>query len=480
MTYLFIAWATPISITTIVHNELDDRSSLLAEELSQTPLQGSGPAIDRFIRQTGASILVYDDKGDLIDVNASGMDSLADADNPVSSTVINDVSIDVMVAGESAISTTTSLDFAGEQLAEDQDYSSYPLTFANSTDTYTLAVMSNTAAEHHAKQALLRVLPYMILFVLAISTLGAILYSRHITKPIVRLSGISLKMAQLDFTYKCQEGRSDEIGVLGQSLDALSDRLSTALKEVHAANAVLQQDIDRERGLEQQRSAFFSAASHELKTPITILKGQLSGMLAGVDIYRDRDKYLLRSLAVANRMEETVRGILEIARMENTDFALKKERIDLTALVKVQYEQLAELAEQKKQSFDNQAETGLTSTGDADLLARAVANLFSNASLYSPEGSAISVSLTKRGGCPVLLVHNGNASIPDEDLKLILKPFHRVDSSRNRSSGGSGLGLYLANLIFSHHGATLLIENRNGGVTATVVFANSDLHPSST
>ena len=110
----------------------------------------------------------------------------------------------------------------------------------------------------------------------------------YITRPIVQLSGISQRMANLDFSYKCQEKRGDEIGVLGRNLNELSERLSTSLNDLREANCALRQDIDRERELEKQRTTFFSAASHELKTPITVLKGQLSGMLAGVDIYKDQ------------------------------------------------------------------------------------------------------------------------------------------------------------------------------------------------
>ena len=96
----------------------------------------------------------------------------------------------------------------------------------------------------------------------------------------------------------------------------MARRLSTALNELEAANQALRGEVERERELDRQRMAFFSAASHELKTPVTILKGQLSGMLEGVDVYRDRDKYLLRSLQVTGRMENLIQEMLAISRME--------------------------------------------------------------------------------------------------------------------------------------------------------------------
>ncbi len=159
--------------------------------------------------------------------------------------------------------------------------------------------------------------PWLLLAMLLFSAACAFFYSRYLARPIVRLSGIAQSMAELDFGWQCQEQRRDEIGVLGRSLDHMAQQLSGALTELKQANDALRGEMEQERELERQRLAFFSAASHELKTPITILKGQLTGMLDGVDVYRDRDKYLARSLQVTGRMETLVQEILTISRMES-------------------------------------------------------------------------------------------------------------------------------------------------------------------
>ena len=94
-------------------------------------------------------------------------------------------------------------------------------------------------------------------------------------------------MADMDFSGFCSAGRTDEIGVLSDSLNTLSRKLEVALSELQEANQKLQADIDMERRLEKQRVEFFAAASHESKTPITIIKGQLQGMLYQVGHYKD-------------------------------------------------------------------------------------------------------------------------------------------------------------------------------------------------
>lgn len=158
--------------------------------------------------------------------------------------------------------------------------------FAGQEENYTLYVTPRIEAENLAVQALVQMAPWLLLVLLAFSLLCAFFYSRYITRPIVRMSGIAGKMAQLDFQWSCGETRRDEIGQLGRSLDQMAQKLSAALTQLKTANEALRGEVEQERELERQRLAFFSAASHELKTPVTILKGQLAGMLDGVGVYR--------------------------------------------------------------------------------------------------------------------------------------------------------------------------------------------------
>ena len=154
------------------------------------------------------------------------------------------------------------------------------------------------------------------------------------------------KNVQPGLQLRCAEERTDEIGTLAHSLNTLADRLSATMQALQEANASLQADIHRERELEQARLNFFSAASHELKTPITIIKGQLSGMLDGIGAYTDRDKYLARSLTVLGQMEGLVQELLTLCRMEQAA-APSMTPVDLAACIQECIQEYAGLFEQE-------------------------------------------------------------------------------------------------------------------------------------
>ena len=319
-------------------------------------------------------------------------------------------------------------------------------------------------------EALGRVAPWLALALLAFSLLCAFGYSRYITRPIVRLNGIAGRMAELDLQWVCGERRRDEIGQLGRSLDKMARRLSAALTDLETANQALRGEVARERELDRQRMAFFSAASHELKTPVTILKGQLAGMLEGVGVYQDRDKYLLRSLQTTGRMERLIGEMLSISRMESGSAAVRQEPVDLSALMAQQLALDRELLEQRGQQLVSALTPGITVPADASLLGKAVGNLLSNASRYSPEGAEIRVWCGRLEGRPALSVENTGARISGDALPHLFEAFYREESSRNRSTGGSGVGLYLVKMILDRHGAVCTIENTEEGVKATVRF----------
>ena len=192
-------------------------------------------------------------------------------------------------------------------------------------------------------------------------------------------------------------------------------------------------------------------------------------MLDGVGVYRDREKYLARSLQVAGRMEALVGELLAVSRMES-DGASRREPVDLSALMAQQLALDRELLEQRGQQLVSALTPGITVPADASLLGKAVGNLLSNASRYSPEGAEIRVTAAARGAWAVLTVENTGARIPAEALPHLFEAFYRAEPSRSRATGGSGLGLYLVRMIVERHGGTCRIENSADGVCFTALL----------
>ena len=463
VTFGFIAWATPSTYTAVVNDDLTAQVDTLVERLADTAPEDCGELLDEFVLASGANAMLVGPDGELVDTGAK----------LTVYTVYEDERVAVTTAeGDTVVSYGTDAD-TGETMtitASDGATIAAEVTFAGQSGSYTLYVTPRIQAENLAVRALAQMAPWLLLVLLVFSLLCAFFYSRYITRPIVRMSAIAGKMAELDFHWECGEKRRDEIGRLGRSLDQLARRLDGALTDLERANRALRGEVERERELDRQRMAFFNAASHELKTPVTILKGQLSGMLEGVGVYRDRDRYLLRSLQVTGRMENLVQEMLAISRMESGSVTVKREPVELSALLERQLTLDAPLLEQRGQRLVKDMTPGLIVTGDDSLLGKAVGNLLSNAALYSPEGAEVRVWCGLLEGRAALTVENTGAHISEEALPHLFEAFYREEGSRSRATGGSGLGLYLVKMILDRHGAACKIENTVEGVRATVSF----------
>ena len=464
VTFGLIAWATPSTYTAVVTDDLTAQVDQLVDQLDGTEEQSCGPLLDQFIRTSGAEAMLVGPDGRIAD---TGSQLAVQSVYEDSSLVITSVQGDSTVTYDAGTSHTD--DTVAVTMSEQATITA-EVRFAGQEDSYTLYVTPRMEAENLAVRALAQMAPWILLVLLIFSLLCALVYSRYITRPIVRLSGIAGKMAQLDFQWESGEKRRDEIGRLGRSLDQMARKLSAALTDLEGANRALRGEVERERELDRQRMAFFNAASHELKTPVTILKGQLSGMLEGVGVYQDRDKYLLRSLQTTGRMENLIGEMLAISRMESGAAALRQETVDLSALTAERLQQDGELFRQREQELVSALTPGVLVTGDPSLLGRAVGNLLSNAALYSPQGARIRVWCGFRDGRPALTVENTGARIPEEALPHLFEAFYRTENSRNRSTGGSGLGLYLVKMILDRHGAECAIENTKDGVKVTAQF----------
>jgi len=338
--------------------------------------------------------------------------------------------------------------------------------------TYTLQIMMSARTVNQLTEAFWRLIPIIGIVVLAISLIVSCFVTRLLTKPILEISDISKRLTTLDMTWRCNTSRTDEVGTLALNLNTMAARLDSTLKELSAANEKLQADIEQERRLEKLRVDFFQAVSHELKTPITVMKGQLGGMLDGIGVYADRDKYLARSLAVANQMESLVQELLTVSRMERGG-ELSMIPVELTALIRNCLQNYDELFRQKEQEVVADLPPEIWNVGDPALLKKALGNLLLNAALYSPEGIKIWISARKKGNNIILSVENEGAHIAPEQLPHLFEPFFRSDPSRSRQTGGSGLGLYLVQKIAEQHGGSCQIQNTDRGVCATLILPNS-------
>lgn len=373
-------------------------------------------------------------------------------------------------AGALLSGNQTSLSFGegilDEQQREQNVFQTASASLALEDGTYTLQITMSARAVNQLTETFWRLLPIVGIAVLAISLIASYFVTRLLTKPILEISDISKRLTSLDMTWRCDTSRTDEVGTLALNLNTMAARLDSTLKELSAANEKLQADIEQERRQEKLRVDFFRAVSHELKTPITVLKGELEGMIYQVGEYKDRDTHLRQSLRTVNDMELLVKEILSVSRMAGSDFSLTLSDVDLSQLVRECCRKWQGTAEDREQRFQAEIEDGRTCQGDMALLQKAVSNIIGNAVVHSPSQTEIIVTLAGN----TLQVRNNGVSIDSADLEKIFEPFYRVDRSHNRNTGGSGLGLYIVKTILERHGFSFRMNSTNDEVCFTVTF----------
>lgn len=348
----------------------------------------------------------------------------------------------------------------------------YEFQFSDSPDTYTLTIGGKGQTLGPFTTALNQVLLPLTAVVFILAFIVSLFYSRYITRPVIEISQASKKLASLDFNVSCKEGRADELGELAGSLNQLSHRLSSALGELNRANALLREDVEREKEREGRQLAFFSAVSHELKTPITILKGQLQGMIYHVGGYKDRDKYLKRSFEVTCAMENLVKEILSVSRMKSSGFSLKMEEILLTEFVMEILEDYEDLLHEKgmKVTVETDHKDQVTVLADKGLFAKVITNLISNGYQYSPSGGELRIRITGGEQGARLSLENTGVHIPEEEIPVLFQAFTRREQSRSRETGGSGLGLFIIHMALDLCHFSYSMENTEEGVRFSIVF----------
>lgn len=464
-----VASLAPVSHAALLENRLDEQADALYTQLEGSDAEQSIRLLTDFVASSAARVSLLGADGRVLFTGSFPAASQEAAPEDGAGTAVAQVVVSAQDGASGMAFVQQEVTAGGGQIVVTDEvaaaeYStSRSLRLADGTAAM-LTLSGSMEAVGQTALVIRRLLPYLALLGLVLSLLVAFVFARFVVRPVVSLSRIAGGMAAQDFSVLWQGRRRDEIGALGESLNRLSGNLSEALAKLRQTNTALENEIHREKEMEKQRSAFFAAASHELKTPVTILKGQLSGMLEQIGPYRDRDRYLARSLAVTERMESLIREILTISRLEAGACAMAQ--VDLSALLERLLEENRELAESREMTVEAEIPPGITVQGNEALLHNALDNLLMNGLLYSPLGESLRVTL--RQGC--LGVENTGITLPENALPRLFDPFYRVEGSRNRSSGGSGLGLYLVGCIARQHGMRTQVCNGGNSVCVQLLW----------
>ena len=299
-------------------------------------------------------------------------------------------------------------------------------------------------------EVLILFLPIVVIITIIMAMGSFYIYSRLIGRPLLKINETAKAMAKLDFSKKIDIVGEDELGELSRSLNNMSDSLEESIRNLEESNKKLLSDIEKERIEEKKRRDFIATISHELKSPITIVSGQLEGMIYNIGSFKDRDKYLRKSYEVIGEMRGLVEEILTLNKYESDAFKVEMEKLNLSELLDKTIENQNFHLGNRGLNLKKNIESNINIYGDVKLIKRVLDNIINNAIKYSKDNTDIIVTLNKKEKA-TLLVENIGDNINEEEIKKIFDPFYRLEKSRNRKTGGSGLGLYIVKSILDKH-----------------------------
>ena len=346
----------------------------------------------------------------------------------------------------------------------------YPLHFSDKSEEYVLCIVSTGDRTISFRKNIKRTIPAVIAIAIVLSFVGAKVFSYYMKKPIVRMSRIAERMAEQDFDWYCPDERDDEIGRLAKSLNKLSDELSSALEKLNDKNLYLKNEIALEKERERRRMLFFSGVSHELKTPISVVIGQIEGMRSGIGVYKDRDKYLKKCANTLNELVSFINEILLVSHIDMGDMD-SQGTVKIDGLLDEEIAFYDGLITEKNIDLEYDVPDNVDFRGNEQLLKKALGNILGNAFKYTPISGKAEVHLSSfvdentSQKKVELRVLNSPAHIDEQHLPHLFEAFYRADTSNVE---GSGLGLYITGMVMEMCGAVYNIKNTEDGVEFTV------------
>lgn len=240
--------------------------------------------------------------------------------------------------------------------------------------------------------------------------------------------------------------------------DTLEQRISSATKELRASNSQLQR-------LDEAKDEFISMASHQLRTPLTSIKGYVSMLIEGdVGKVSEEQKHLLNEVFISSeRMVRLIGDFLNVSRLQTGKFVIEKHPINLALLVQREIDGLEQNASVRSIKFIYKMSKNIPVLElDENKIQQVVMNFSDNAMYYSKENSKVTVSLEKIDGYVEFKVIDSGIGVPESEQPHLFNKFFRATNARKARPDGTGVGLFLAKKVITEHGGQIIFESKEG------------------
>ena len=309
-----------------------------------------------------------------------------------------------------------------------------------------------------------RVTTIITILALSFALLFIFEYSRRFTRPLIQMSEVMEKIANLDFSSRSEIDRNDEIGTLSHNINKVSDSLDKALTELREKNAQLEEDIEKERRLEKMRQDFVSSASHELKTPIAIVRGYAEGLAMSAESENAQvEEYCKIIMNEADKMNDLVINMLEQSLYSTGTKAPERDYFDVDEYVN-SFLATADPIFREKGITTRYTPCSFTAFADKKQMTTVLSNIVLNACSHAKNEKEIHIWAEKSDDEIKVNVFNTGSRVDDKDKDSIFTSFYRADKAHSRKEGRFGLGLSIVKSIVDNHGCKYGFENTENGV----------------
>ena len=259
---------------------------------------------------------------------------------------------------------------------------------------------------------------------LAVAGVVASFISKKFTNPILQLNDIANKMAKLDFSQKYRvTDTEDEINELGRSINTMSDKLETTIKQLQKSNIELEKDIEEKSKIDDMRKQFISDVSHELKTPIALIQGYAEGLIENVSTDEESRRFYAEViLDETNKMDRLVKQLLELMKLEYGKKEFNNEKFDINELINEVIRKCEVMLQKNNIQVEFESKKPIYVWADEFYIEQVVTNYFTNAIKHTEEignNKKIKITVKQLNDKMRITVFNTGKTIPEEDLTRI-------------------------------------------------------------